>query len=56
MNSNNTPHVLLDSMIQCTATSWKRIAMKAPFVGHKRRAEQFARRVRFPRFAVAAAA
>lgn len=52
MNNGFAPAGTLESMIQRTATSWNRIAMKAPYVGQKRRAEQFARRVRFPRFSV----
>lgn len=53
MNSTHaTSSDLLDSMIQRTTSSLQRIAMKAPYVGQKHRAEQFARRVRFPRFSV----
>lgn len=52
MNYDNASTEILESMIQRTAISWNRIAMRAPYLGQKRRAEQFARRVRLPRFSV----
>lgn len=52
MNNETTSTEILESMIRRTAVSWNRIAMRAPYLGQKRRAEQFARRVRLPRFSV----
>lgn len=52
MNSQHTSQDTLENILHRTAASLHRIALKAPYVGQKRRAEQFARRVRLPRFSL----
>lgn len=54
MNSHHIPQDILETVLHHTAASLHRIALKAPYVGQKRRAEQFARRVRLPRFSLTA--